>query len=87
MRIAVTGSIATDHLMTFPGKFVEQLIPDKLDRVSLSFLVDELAIRRGGVAVGGDEALPAVSRLAGYAGYLIRPDGSETSTGGIEFVA
>ena len=50
MRIAVTGSIATDHLMTFPGKFTDQLIADKLDRVSLSFLVDELDIRRGGVA-------------------------------------
>jgi adenosine kinase len=50
VRIAVTGSIATDHLMTFPGKFTEQLIADKLDKVSLSFLVDDLAIRRGGVA-------------------------------------
>ena len=50
MRIAVTGSIATDHLMTFPGKFTEQLIADKLDKVSLSFLVDDLAVRRGGVA-------------------------------------
>src|SRR5689334_474028 len=36
--------------MTFPGKFTDQLIADKLDRVSLSFLVDDLAIRRGGVA-------------------------------------
>ncbi len=50
MRIAITGSIATDHLMTFPGRFVEQFIPDKMDRVSLSFLVDQLDIRRGGVA-------------------------------------
>jgi adenosine kinase len=50
VRIAVTGSIATDHLMTFPGRFTEQLIADKLDRVSLSFLVDDLAVRRGGVA-------------------------------------
>lgn len=50
MRIAVTGSIATDHLMTFPGKFTDQLIADKLDKVALSFLVDELQIRRGGVA-------------------------------------
>src|SRR5512140_469795 len=49
-RIAVTGSIATDHLMTFPGRFVEQFIPEKMDRVSLSFLVDGLEIRRGGVA-------------------------------------
>ena len=153
MQIAVTGSIATDHLMTFPGRFVDQLIAEKLDRVSLSFLVDDLEIRRGGVAaniafglgvlglrplligavgadfapyrdwltrhgvdctgvpaaraasatvtgpslaladalatgvaVGGDEALAAVARLPGYAGYLIRPDGSETDTGGIDFV-
>jgi adenosine kinase len=50
VRIAVTGSVATDHLMTFPGKFTEQLIADKLDRVSLSFLVDGLEIRKGGVA-------------------------------------
>jgi adenosine kinase len=50
MRIAVTGSIATDHLMTFPGSFASQLLADKLDKVSLSFLVDGLEIRRGGVA-------------------------------------
>ncbi|MFF5204790.1 carbohydrate kinase family protein [Streptosporangium sp. NPDC000396] len=50
MRIAVTGSIATDHLMTFPGRFGDQLIAEQLDRVSLSFLVDDLQIRRGGCA-------------------------------------
>ncbi len=50
MRIAVTGSIATDHLMHFPGRFADQLVADQLDRVSLSFLVDELTIKRGGVA-------------------------------------
>ncbi|GLU46099.1 carbohydrate kinase family protein [Nocardiopsis ansamitocini] len=50
MRIAVTGSIATDHLMTFEGRFAEQLIADQLEQVSLSFLVDELEVRRGGVA-------------------------------------
>jgi adenosine kinase len=50
VRIAVTGSIATDHLMTFPGRFAEQFIAEKLDRVSLSFLVDSLEVRRGGVA-------------------------------------
>jgi adenosine kinase len=36
--------------MTFPGRFVEHFIPEKMDRVSLSFLVDRLEIRRGGVA-------------------------------------
>jgi adenosine kinase len=50
VRIAVTGSIATDHLMTFPGRFADSLVADKLDKISLSFLVDELEIRRGGVA-------------------------------------
>src|SRR2546423_12165934 len=50
MRLLVTGSIATDHLMSFPGRFADQLIPDQLDKVSLSFLVDDLDIRRGGVA-------------------------------------
>ena len=50
MRIAVTGSIATDYLMTFDGRFADQLLPDQLDRLSLSFLADELDRRRGGVA-------------------------------------
>ena len=50
MRIAVTGSIATDHLMNFPGRFADQFLADKLDKISLSFLVDGLEIRRGGVA-------------------------------------
>ena len=50
MRIGITGSIATDHLMTFPGKFGEHLLAEHLDRVSLSFLVDELEVRRGGCA-------------------------------------
>jgi adenosine kinase len=50
MRIAVTGSIATDHLMTFRGRFADQFLADKLDKISLSFLVDGLEIRRGGVA-------------------------------------
>jgi adenosine kinase len=49
MRIAVTGSIATDHLMHFPGRFSEQLLADQLHKVSLSFLVDDLVVRRGGI--------------------------------------
>jgi adenosine kinase len=66
VTIAVTGSIATDHLMHFPGRFSEQLLPDHLQKVSLSFLVDDLVVHRGGVAgnmayaigvLGGDVAL------------------------------
>jgi adenosine kinase len=50
VRIAVSGSIATDHLMTFAGRFSEQLLPDQLSSLSVSFLVDDLEVRRGGVA-------------------------------------
>lgn len=66
MTIAVTGSIATDHLMRFPGKFSESLLAEHLQKVSVSFLVDDLVIHRGGVAgnmayaigiLGGDPTL------------------------------
>jgi adenosine kinase len=48
--ILVSGSIATDHLMTFPGSFAEQILPESLSALSLSFLADELTVHRGGVA-------------------------------------
>ncbi|MFD9125162.1 PfkB family carbohydrate kinase [Kitasatospora sp. NPDC059571] len=55
-RIVVSGPIATDHLTTFPGSISDQLLAGRLDHVSLSFLVDDLEVRRGGaganVAVG-----------------------------------
>jgi adenosine kinase len=50
VSLIVTGSIATDHLMTFPGRFADSLVADKLDRVALSFLVTDLEVRRGGCA-------------------------------------
>ena len=50
MRVAVTGSIATDHLMTFGGRFADSLVVEQLDKISLSFLADDLQIRRGGIA-------------------------------------
>lgn len=50
MKIAITGSIATDHLMSFQGRFADSLVVDQLDKISLSFLADNLEIRRGGVA-------------------------------------
>ena len=66
MTIAVTGSIATDNLMQFPGRFSEHLLAEHLQKVSLSFRVDDLVVHRGGVAgniafaigvLGGDVAL------------------------------
>jgi adenosine kinase len=48
MKIVVTGSIAFDYLMSFPGKFTEHFLPEHMHRVSLSFLVDTMDKRRGG---------------------------------------
>jgi adenosine kinase len=50
VQIAITGSIATDHLMTFQGRFSDSLVVEQLDKLSLSFLAEDLEIRRGGVA-------------------------------------
>ncbi|GEE03386.1 ribokinase [Gordonia spumicola] len=54
MFTAVCGSLATDHLMKFPGKFSDQLVADQLEHISLSFLVEDLVLHRGGV--GGNIA-------------------------------
>lgn len=50
MSLLIAGSIATDHLMTFGGRFADSLVVEQLDKISLSFLVEDLDIRRGGVA-------------------------------------
>ena len=50
MKLIVTGSIAYDYLMSFPGKFTEHFLPEHMQRVSLSFLVDTMDKRRGGCA-------------------------------------
>jgi adenosine kinase len=50
MDIVLTGSVAFDCLMTFPGLFREQILPEKLESLSLSFLVDTMVRHRGGIA-------------------------------------
>ena len=50
MRVVIAGSIAYDYLMRFPGRFMDHLLPDKLESISLSFLVDSMVRQRGGVA-------------------------------------
>ena len=50
MKLIVTGSIAYDYLMSFPGKFTEHFLAEHMQRVSLSFLVDSMDKRRGGCA-------------------------------------
>ena len=50
MSLLIAGSVATDHLMSFRGHFSDSLVVDQLDKLSVSFLVDDLEVRRGGVA-------------------------------------
>lgn len=50
MDILITGSVAYDYLMTFPGLFREHLLAEHLEKISLSFLVETLIRRRGGIA-------------------------------------
>jgi adenosine kinase len=50
MSVICTGSIAYDYLMTFPGHFRDHILPDRLESISLSFLVDSLTRQRGGTA-------------------------------------
>ncbi|MCY3897769.1 MAG: carbohydrate kinase family protein [Caldilineaceae bacterium] len=66
MRIVVSGSIAYDYLMSFPGRFTDQIISEKLTRLSVSFLVEDMVRQRGGTAaniayslklLGGDPIL------------------------------
>jgi adenosine kinase len=60
--IAIAGSIASDHLMHFPGRFADSLVVDQLDRMSLSFLVDDLSIKRGGSGANIAFALGVLGR-------------------------
>lgn len=49
-KIAITGSIAFDYIMSYPGEFKEMLLADNLENISVSFLVDDMTRHRGGVA-------------------------------------
>ncbi len=50
MSIIITGSVAYDYLMSFPGRFREHILPEQLHQISLSFLVDSMRKQRGGCA-------------------------------------
>lgn len=50
MKIVLTGSVAYDYLMVFPGRFRDHILPDKLESISLSFLVESMVRLRGGTA-------------------------------------
>jgi len=50
LRIVVTGSLAYDYIMNFPGNFKDHILPDKVHMLTVSFLVDSMRRMRGGVA-------------------------------------
>jgi adenosine kinase len=50
MRVVVTGSLAYDYIMNFPGLFKDHILPDRVHMLSVSFLVDSMKRMRGGVA-------------------------------------
>ncbi|MFD3939156.1 carbohydrate kinase family protein [Streptomyces sp. NPDC058611] len=87
MRIAVSGSIATDHLMVFPGRFADQLITEMVEHVSLSFLADKLEVRRGGVGANisfGLGRLGVRPVLVGAAGVDFSEYGSLLREAGVD---
>ena len=73
MKHIITGSIAFDYLMTFPGKFAEHFLPEHLQRVSLSFLVDTMEKRRGGCAPN----IAYTLALLGHRPYLMATAGQD----------
>src|SRR5678816_4113241 len=73
MKLIVTGSIAFDYLMQFPGKFTEHILAGHLQRVSLSFLVDSMDKRRGGCAPN----IAYTLALLGEQPYLVATAGQD----------
>jgi adenosine kinase len=73
MKLIVTGSIAFDYLMQFPGKFTEHILAEHLQRVSLSFLVDSMDKRRGGCAPN----IAYTLALLGERPYLVATAGQD----------
>ena len=87
MQIAVAGSIATDILMTFPGRFKDQFLEEQMHKVSLSFLVDELVVHRGGVGANicyGMAQLGQRSLLIGSVGADFTDYGAALSEAGVD---
>lgn len=87
LKIIVTGSIAFDYLMSFPGRFSDHFLPDKLDRISVSFLVDSMKQQRGGVAANIAYNLALLGEhplLLGAVGKDFGPYGKELEGVGVD---
>ena len=73
MSVVCTGSIAFDYILSFKGRFKDHILPDKTHILNLSFLVDNLKKRRGGVA--GNYAYNLA--LLGYPSAVLATAGSD----------
>ncbi|MBN2416775.1 carbohydrate kinase family protein [bacterium] len=90
MKLIVTGSIAFDYLMSFPGKFSDSLVEGKLDRISVSFLVETLNKRNGGCAANIAYTLALLGQrpvLTGAAGRDFDPYGRFLYGAGVDVSA
>lgn len=75
-RVLVTGSLAYDYILTFPGKFGDHILPDKLHMINLSFLVPHVKKQRGGCAGNVAYTLSLLGespRILAAAGYDFSP--------------
>jgi adenosine kinase len=94
MKLVVTGSIAFDYLMSFPGKFTEHFLPEHMHRVSLSFLVDSMDKRRGGcgpniaytLALLGERPLLMATAGQDFGDYKAWMDGAGIDTSLVKVV-
>lgn len=71
-EVLVTGSLAFDQIMDFPGKFQDHILPDKLHMINISFLVEERRVQRGGCAANiayGLSLLGERARIVAAAGH------------------
>ncbi|HXF60096.1 MAG TPA: carbohydrate kinase family protein [Caldilineaceae bacterium] len=73
MSFIITGSVAYDYLMRFPGRFRDQILPDQLDKLSVSFLADSMRRARGGVAAN----IAYTMRLLGGAPVILATVGED----------
>src|SRR2546430_8661011 len=73
--VLCTGSIAYDYILTFKGRFKDHILLDKTHILNLSFLVDDLQKRKGGVA--GNYAYNLA--LLGYPSAVLATAGNDAA--------
>jgi adenosine kinase len=94
MNIYLTGSIAYDYLMSFPGYFKDHILPEHLESISLSFLVDEMVRQPGGVAANiayslallGEKPILVATAGVDFTDYQARLEKAGVDTSGVKII-